>query len=121
MYLTRLTSKRTVDVNCKVDVFCTGHPQSQACYPAGRPHCGHLLTLARSSDAGLGVYSASKFYSSKQRSGPAPQQALRLVTAGSGNVATDLLGGNVATDQEALKKYGEPTKKCRGPKPEEVL
>jgi NADP-dependent 3-hydroxy acid dehydrogenase YdfG len=75
---------------------------------------GHLVAI--SSDAGrkvfpgLGVYSASKMFVE------GTLQALRVETAGTGlrvtsiqpgNVATDLLG--MSTDQEALKKYGEPS------------
>ncbi|CAG8981550.1 hypothetical protein HYALB_00013935 [Hymenoscyphus albidus] len=101
---------RTVDVNCKGLLNCL----STTVPPMLARGTGHIVAI--SSDAGrkvfpgLGVYSASKFFVE------ATLQALRVETAGSGlrvtsvqpgNVATDLLG--MSTDQEALKKYGEPS------------
>ncbi|PTB75646.1 NAD(P)-binding protein [Trichoderma longibrachiatum ATCC 18648] len=102
--------ERTVDVNCKGLLHCLS-----AALPGmlarGR---GHVVAI--SSDAGrkvfpgLGVYSASKFFVE------ATLQSLRLETAGSGlrvtavqpgNTATELLG--MSTDEEAVKKYGEPS------------
>lgn len=102
--------ERTVDVNCKGLLHCLS-----ATVPGmllrGR---GHIVSI--SSDAGrkvfpgLGVYSASKFFTE------AALQSLRLETAGRGlrvtsvqpgNTATELLG--LSTDAEAVKKYGEPT------------
>ncbi|BFZ55206.1 hypothetical protein PYCC9005_002246 [Savitreella phatthalungensis] len=102
--------EQTVDVNCKGLLNCLS---STVPGMLGRGR-GHIVAI--SSDAGrkvfpgLGVYSASKFFVE------ATLQSLRLETANSGlrvtsvqpgNVATDLLG--MSTDQEALKKYGEPT------------
>ncbi|PWZ02408.1 acetyl-CoA synthetase-like protein [Testicularia cyperi] len=101
---------QTVDVNCKglLNVLSTSLPLM---LPRGS---GHIVAI--SSDAGrkvfpgLGVYSASKFFVE------ATLQSLRLETAGTGlrvtsvqpgNTATDLLG--MSSDQEAIKKYGEPT------------
>ncbi|KAF2258350.1 linear gramicidin synthetase subunit C [Lojkania enalia] len=116
MYFTMMANvqteewERTVDVNCKglLHVLSSTVPSMLA------RDKGHIVAI--SSDAGrkvfpgLGVYSASKFFVE------ATLQSLRLETAGSGlrvtsvqpgNVATDLLG--LSTDQEALKKYGEPS------------
>jgi len=102
--------ERTVDVNCKGLLHCLGSTVP-GFLKRGK---GHIVTI--SSDAGrkvfpgLGVYSGSKFFIE------ATLQALRLETANSGlrvtsiqpgNVDTDLLG--ISTDQEALKKYGEPS------------
>ena len=101
---------QTVDVNCKglLNVLSTSLPRLLP------RKTGHIVAI--SSDAGrkvfpgLGVYSASKFFVE------ATLQSLRLETAGSGlrvtavqpgNTATDLL--NMSSDQEAVKKYGEPT------------
>ncbi|KAJ9479553.1 putative L-2-aminoadipate reductase (putative) [Pseudozyma hubeiensis] len=101
---------QTVDVNCKglLNVLSTSLPRLLP------RNTGHIVAI--SSDAGrkvfpgLGVYSASKFFVE------ATLQSLRLETAGSGlrvtsiqpgNTATDLLG--MSSDQEAIKKYGEPT------------
>jgi amino acid adenylation domain-containing protein/thioester reductase-like protein len=101
---------RTVDVNCKGLLNCLSSTVPSMLSQGS----GHIVAI--SSDAGrkvfpgLGVYSASKFFVE------ATLQALRVETAGSGlrvtsvqpgNVATDLLG--MSTDQEALKKYGEPS------------
>jgi NADP-dependent 3-hydroxy acid dehydrogenase YdfG len=102
--------ERTVDVNCKGLLHCL----SSVVPGMLARGSGHIVAI--SSDAGrkvfpgLGVYSASKFFVE------ATLQSLRLETAGSGlrvtsvqpgNTATDLLG--MSTDQEAIKKYGEPT------------
>ncbi|SNX87157.1 related to Aminoadipate-semialdehyde dehydrogenase [Melanopsichium pennsylvanicum] len=101
---------QTVDVNCKglLNVLSTSLPRLLP------RKTGHIVAI--SSDAGrkvfpgLGVYSASKFFVE------AALQSLRLETAGTGlrvtavqpgNTATDLLG--MSSDQEAIKKYGEPT------------
>ncbi|KAF4433140.1 nonribosomal peptide synthetase [Fusarium acutatum] len=126
MYFTMMANnqtdewERTVDVNCKGLLHCL----SSTVPGMLSRGAGHIVAI--SSDAGrkvfpgLGVYSASKFFVE------ATLQALRLETAGSGlrvtavqpgNVATDLLG--MSTDQEALKKYGEPTG-AEVLKPEEV-
>ncbi len=102
--------ERTVDVNCKGLLHCLS-----SVVPAMLARgSGHIVAI--SSDAGrkvfpgLGVYSASKFFVE------ATLQSLRLETAGTGlrvtsvqpgNTATELLG--ISTDQEAIKKYGEPT------------
>jgi thioester reductase-like protein len=101
---------RTVDVNCKglLNVISSTIPSM---LERGK---GHLVAISsdagRKVFAGLGVYSASKFFVE------ATLQALRLETAGSGlrvtsmqpgNVATDLLG--MSTDKEALEKFGEPS------------
>ncbi|KAI0200924.1 enterobactin synthetase component F [Astrocystis sublimbata] len=116
MYFTMMANvqtdewERTVDVNCKGLLHCL----SSTVPGMLTRGAGHIVAI--SSDAGrkvfpgLGVYSASKFFVE------ATLQSLRLETAGTGlrvtavqpgNVATDLLG--MSTDQEALKKYGEPT------------
>ncbi|XXG95646.1 TATA-binding protein (TBP) [Hypoxylon texense] len=102
--------ERTVDVNCKGLLHCLG----AAVPPMLARGAGHVVAV--SSDAGrkvfpgLGVYSASKFFVE------AALQGLRLEAAGSGlrvtsvqpgNTATDLLG--MSTDEEAIRKYGEPT------------
>jgi NADP-dependent 3-hydroxy acid dehydrogenase YdfG len=102
--------ERTVDVNCKGLLYCL----SSVLPSMLNRGTGHILAI--SSDAGrkvfpgLGVYSASKFFVE------ATLQSLRLETAGTGlritsvqpgNTATELLG--MSTDQEAMKKYGEPT------------
>lgn len=102
--------ERTVDVNCKGLLHCLSSTIPNM-LSRGR---GHIVAI--SSDAGrkvfpgLGVYSASKFFVE------ATLQALRVETAGTGlrvtsiqpgNTATELLG--MSTDQEALKKYGEPS------------
>ncbi|KAF4967665.1 hypothetical protein FZEAL_10506 [Fusarium zealandicum] len=126
MYFTMMANnqtdewERTVDVNCKGLLHCLSSTVPGMLARGG----GHIVAI--SSDAGrkvfpgLGVYSASKFFVE------ATLQALRVETAGSGlkvtavqpgNVATDLLG--MSTDQEALKKFGEPTG-AEVLKPEEV-
>lgn len=101
---------RTVDVNCKGLLHCL----SSTVPGMLERGAGHIVAI--SSDAGrkvfpgLGVYSASKFFVE------ATLQSLRLETAGKGlrvtavqpgNTQTDLLG--MSTDQEAVKKYGEPS------------
>ncbi|RYP54687.1 hypothetical protein DL769_010308 [Monosporascus sp. CRB-8-3] len=101
---------RTVDVNCKGLLHCLSSTVPSMLSRG----TGHIVAI--SSDAGrkvfpgLGVYSASKFFVE------ATLQSLRLETVGSGlrvtavqpgNTATELLG--MSTDQEAIKKYGEPT------------
>ncbi|OTA08011.1 NRPS protein [Trichoderma parareesei] len=102
--------ERTVDVNCKGLLHCLS-----ATIPGMLSRkAGHVVAI--SSDAGrkvfpgLGVYSASKFFVE------ATLQSLRLETAGTGlrvtsvqpgNTATELLG--MSTDDEAIKKYGEPS------------
>jgi amino acid adenylation domain-containing protein/thioester reductase-like protein len=116
MYFTMMANvktdewERTVDVNCKGLLHCL----ASTVPPMLARGSGHIVAI--SSDAGrkvfpgLGVYSASKFFVE------ATLQSLRLETAGMGlrvtsvqpgNTATDLLG--MSTDEEALKKYGEPT------------
>lgn len=116
MYFTMMANcfteewERTVDVNCKGLLHCL----SAVVPPMLSRSTGHIVAI--SSDAGrkvfpgLGVYSASKFFVE------ATLQSLRLETAGTGlrvtgiqpgNTQTDLLG--MSTDQEAIKKYGEPT------------
>lgn len=102
--------ERTVDVNCKGLLNCLA-----AVVPdmVGRGS-GHIAVI--SSDAGrkvfpgLGVYSASKFFTE------AVLRSLRLETVGSGlritsvqpgNVATDLL--DLSTDDAAVQRYGQPT------------
>lgn len=116
MYFTMMANNhtddwdRTVDVNCKGLLHCLSSTVPGMLSRGG----GHIVAI--SSDAGrkvfpgLGVYSASKFFVE------ATLQALRVETAGTGlrvtaiqpgNVSTDLLG--LSTDQEALKKYGEPS------------
>ncbi|KAI0419391.1 enterobactin synthetase component F [Xylaria grammica] len=116
MYFTMMANvqtdewERTVDVNCKGLLHCL----SSTVPGMLARESGHIVAI--SSDAGrkvfpgLGVYSASKFFVE------ATLQSLRLETAGTGlrvtsvqpgNTATDLLG--MSTDQEAIKKYGEPT------------
>ncbi|KAJ4394524.1 hypothetical protein N0V93_003742 [Gnomoniopsis smithogilvyi] len=102
--------ERTVDVNCKGLL----HSLSSTVPSMLSRGKGHIVAI--SSDAGrkvfpgLGVYSASKMFVE------GTLQALRVENAGSGlrvtsvqpgNVATDLLG--MSTDQEAIKKYGEPS------------
>ncbi|KAH8668259.1 nonribosomal peptide synthetase 10 [Tricladium varicosporioides] len=116
MYFTMMANvhteewERTVDVNCKGLLHCL----SSTIPSMLSRSTGHIVAI--SSDAGrkvfpgLGVYSASKFFVE------ATLQALRVETAGTGlrvtsvqpgNVSTDLLA--MSTDQEALKKYGEPS------------
>ena len=116
MYFTMMANvktdewERTVDVNCKGLLHCL----SSTVPGMLSRGAGHIVAI--SSDAGrkvfpgLGVYSASKFFVE------ATLQSLRLETAGTGlrvtsvqpgNTATELLG--MSTDQEAIKKYGEPT------------
>ncbi|KAI0968236.1 enterobactin synthetase component F [Xylaria arbuscula] len=116
MYFTMMANvqtdewERTVDVNCKGLLHCL----SSVVPGMLARGSGHIVAI--SSDAGrkvfpgLGVYSASKFFVE------ATLQSLRLETAGTGlrvtsvqpgNTATELLG--ISTDQEAIKKYGEPT------------
>jgi thioester reductase-like protein/amino acid adenylation domain-containing protein len=116
MYFTMMANaqteewERTVDVNCKGLLHCL----SNLVPGMVKRGSGHIVAI--SSDAGrkvfpgLGVYSASKFFVE------ATLQSLRLETAGTGlrvtgiqpgNTQTDLL--NMSTDQEAVKKYGEPT------------
>ncbi|TGJ83575.1 hypothetical protein E0Z10_g5169 [Xylaria hypoxylon] len=116
MYFTMMANvqtdewERTVDVNCKGLLHCL----SSTVPGMLARESGHIVAI--SSDAGrkvfpgLGVYSASKFFVE------ATLQSLRVETAGTGlrvtsvqpgNTATDLLG--MSTDQEAIKKYGEPT------------
>ncbi|KAI0813026.1 enterobactin synthetase component F [Xylaria sp. FL0064] len=116
MYFTMMANvqtdewERTVDVNCKGLLHCL----SSVVPGMLARQSGHIVAI--SSDAGrkvfpgLGVYSASKFFVE------ATLQSLRLETAGTGlrvtsvqpgNTATELLG--MSTDQEAIKKYGEPT------------
>jgi NADP-dependent 3-hydroxy acid dehydrogenase YdfG len=116
MYFTLMTNaeidqwERTVDVNCKGLLNCLA-----AVVPdMVRRSSGHIAVI--SSDAGrrvfpgLGVYSASKFFTE------AVLQSLRLETVGSGlritsvqpgNVATDLF--DLSTDDAALERYGQPT------------
>jgi NADP-dependent 3-hydroxy acid dehydrogenase YdfG len=116
MYFTMMANaqvdewERTVDVNCKGLLHCLSSTVPDMLQRGS----GHIVAI--SSDAGrkvfpgLGVYSASKFFVE------ATLQSLRLETAGKGlrvtsiqpgNTATDLLG--MSTDQEAVKKYGEPS------------
>ncbi|THC94405.1 hypothetical protein EYZ11_006102 [Aspergillus tanneri] len=116
MYFTMMANtqmeewERTVDVNCKGLLHCLSSTVPGMLSRGG----GHIVAI--SSDAGrkvfpgLGVYSASKFFVE------ATLQSLRLETAGTGlrvtsvqpgNTATDLLG--MSTDEEAVKKYGEPS------------
>ncbi|KAF2856010.1 monomodular non-ribosomal peptide synthetase [Plenodomus tracheiphilus IPT5] len=116
MYFTMMANTQTDQWNQTVDVNCKGllNVISSVVPSMLKRGKGHLVAI--SSDAGrkvfpgLGVYSASKFFVE------ATLQGLRVETAGSGlrvtsvqpgNVATDLLG--MSTDQEALKKYGEPS------------
>lgn len=116
MYFTMMANVRTEEWERTVDVNCKGllHCLSATLPPMLARGAGHIVAV--SSDAGrkvfpgLGVYSASKFFVE------ATLQALRLETAGSGlrvtsvqpgNTATELLG--LSTDEEAVKKYGEPT------------
>ncbi|KAK7753620.1 putative NRPS-like protein biosynthetic cluster [Diatrype stigma] len=106
--------ERTVDVNCKGLLHCLSSVVPGMLARGGSGSSPHIVAI--SSDAGrkvfpgLGVYSASKFFVE------ATLQSLRLETAGSGlrvtavqpgNTSTDLLG--MSTDQEAVKKYGEPS------------
>lgn len=101
---------QTVDVNCKGLLHCLGSvvPSMLA------RGTGHVVAISsdagRKTFAGLGVYSASKFFVE------ATMQALRLETASSGlrvtsiqpgNVSTPLLG--MSTDQDALTAYGTPS------------
>jgi thioester reductase-like protein len=116
MYFTMMSNvqmnewEQTVDVNCKGLLNCL----SSTVPDMLKRGTGHIVAI--SSDAGrkvfpgLGVYSASKFFVE------ATLQALRVETAGTGlrvtsiqpgNTATELLG--MSTDEEAIKKYGEPT------------
>ncbi|OAQ99443.1 hypothetical protein LLEC1_05033 [Akanthomyces lecanii] len=116
MYFTMMANvktdewERTVDVNCKGLLHCLSNTVPGMLQRGG----GHIVAI--SSDAGrkvfpgLGVYSASKFFVE------ATLQSLRVETAGTGlrvtsiqpgNTETELLG--MSTDQEAIKKYGEPT------------
>jgi NADP-dependent 3-hydroxy acid dehydrogenase YdfG len=116
MYFTMMANTQTKEWDTTVDVNCKGllNCLSSVVPSMLSRKSGHIVAI--SSDAGrkvfpgLGVYSASKFFVE------ATLQSLRLETAGSGlrvtsvqpgNVATDLLG--MSTDQEALKKYGEPS------------
>ncbi|SPO07174.1 probable NRPS-like enzyme [Cephalotrichum gorgonifer] len=116
MYFTMMANTQTEQWNQTVDVNCKGllNVISSVVPSMLKRGKGHLVAI--SSDAGrkvfpgLGVYSASKFFVE------ATLQALRVETAGTGlrvtsvqpgNVATDLL--SLSTDQEALKKYGEPS------------
>jgi amino acid adenylation domain-containing protein/thioester reductase-like protein len=102
--------EQTVDVNCKGLLHCLSSTVPGMLARGS----GHIVAI--SSDAGrkvfpgLGVYSASKFFVE------GTLQALRVETAGTGlrvtsvqpgNTATDLLG--MSSDQEAIKKYGEPS------------
>lgn len=102
--------ERTVDVNCKGLLNCLAAVVPEMV----RRSSGHIAVI--SSDAGrkvfpgLGVYSASKFFTE------AVLQSLRLETVGSGlritsvqpgNVATDLF--DLSTDDAALERYGQPT------------
>jgi thioester reductase-like protein len=116
MYFTMMANahidqwNQTVDVNCKglLNCLATAVPSM---LKNGK---GHIVAI--SSDAGrkvfpgLGVYSASKFFVE------ATLQSLRLETAGKGLRITSVQPGNVTTglvnlsiDQEAVKKYGEPS------------
>jgi amino acid adenylation domain-containing protein/thioester reductase-like protein len=116
MYFTMMKNVQTEEWDRTVDVNCKGllHVLSSTVPGMLERGKGHIVAI--SSDAGrkvfpgLGVYSASKFFVE------ATLQSLRLETAGTGlrvtsvqpgNVATDLLG--MSTDQEALKKFGEPS------------
>ncbi|KAI0097254.1 enterobactin synthetase component F [Nemania sp. FL0031] len=116
MYYTMMANAQTDEWERTVDVNCKGLLHCLASVVPGMLARGAGHVVAISSDAGrkvfpgLGVYSASKFFVE------ATLQSLRLETAGSGlrvtsvqpgNTATDLLG--MSTDQEAIKKYGEPT------------
>lgn len=116
MYFTMMANCHTDDWEKTVDVNCKGLLHCLSSTVPGMLSRGKGHIVAISSDAGrkvfpgLGVYSASKFFVE------ATLQALRVETAGSGlrvtsvqpgNVATDLLG--LSSDQEALKKYGEPS------------
>jgi amino acid adenylation domain-containing protein/thioester reductase-like protein len=101
---------RTVDVNCKGLLHCLSSTVPGMLARGS----GHIVAISsdagRKVFAGLGVYSASKFFVE------ATLQSLRLETAGRGlrvtsvqpgNTATELLG--MSTDAEAIKKYGEPS------------
>ena len=102
--------QRTVDVNCKGLLNCLAATVPDMV----RRGSGHIAVI--SSDAGrkvfpgLGVYSASKFFTE------AVLQSLRLETVGSGlrvtsvqpgNVATDLV--DLSTDDAAVERYGQPS------------
>lgn len=116
MYFTMMANvkteewERTVDVNCKGLLHCLSSTVPSMLSRGS----GHIVAISsdagRKVFAGLGVYSASKFFVE------ATLQSLRLETAGTGlrvtsvqpgNTATDLLG--MSTDAEAIKKYGEPS------------
>ncbi|RMD42702.1 hypothetical protein DV735_g2392, partial [Chaetothyriales sp. CBS 134920] len=116
MYFTMMKNVLADQWNTTVDVNCKGLLNCLASTVPNMLKRGSGYIVAISSDAGrkvfpgLGVYSASKFFVE------ATLQSLRLETVGSGlrvlsvqpgNVATDLLG--MSTDEEALKKYGEPS------------
>ncbi|KAK8204638.1 hypothetical protein M8818_005078 [Zalaria obscura] len=116
MYFTMMANVRVDEWDRTVDVNCKGLLNVLAASVPGmlERESGHVVAI--SSDAGrkvfpgLGVYSASKFFVE------ATLQSLRLETAGKGlrvtsvqpgNTETDLLG--MSKDEEAVKKYGEPT------------
>ncbi|KAF2034985.1 acetyl-CoA synthetase-like protein [Setomelanomma holmii] len=101
MYFTMMANTQTDQWNQTVDVNCKGLLNVISSV---------VPSMLKRVFPGLGVYSASKFFVE------ATLQSLRVETAGTGlrvtsvqpgNVATDLLG--MSTDQEALKKYGEPS------------
>jgi NADP-dependent 3-hydroxy acid dehydrogenase YdfG len=116
MYFTMMANMHTEDWDRTVDVNCKGllHVLASSVPDMLKRGSGHVVAV--SSDAGrkvfpgLGVYSASKFFVE------ATLQSLRLETAGTGLRVTSVQPGNTATallgmsrDQEAIKKYGEPT------------
>ncbi|KAI5866324.1 putative NRPS-like enzyme [Durotheca rogersii] len=120
--------ERTVEVNCKGLLHClaatvpgmvargranitNGGDNDNNANRAPGPHIVAVSSDAgRKVFAGLGVYSASKFFVE------AALQALRLETVGSGLRVTSVQPGNTATellamstDAEAVKRYGEPS------------
>ena len=116
MYFTMMAGARTDQWDRTVDVNCKGLLHCLAAVVPGMVGRGTGHVVAISSDAGrkvfpgLGVYSASKFFTE------AVLQSLRLETVGSGLRVTSIQPGNVATDllslsddEEALRRYGEPT------------
>ncbi|KAJ2905822.1 Linear gramicidin synthase subunit D [Zalerion maritima] len=116
MYFTMMSNSKVDEWEKTIDVNCKGFMYSLASAVPGMLSRGKGHFVAISSDAGrkvfpgLGVYSGSKFFVE------AALQSLRVETAGSGlkvtaiqpgNTATELLG--MSTDEEAIKKYGEPS------------
>lgn len=116
MYFTMMANvqvedwERTVDVNCKGLLNCLSAIVPGMLERKG----GHIVAI--SSDAGRKCFPGLAVYSGSKAFVEFTLQGLRLETVGSGLRITSIQPGNtesellgLSSDQEALKKYGEPS------------